>query len=107
LKLTRANGDVDTLYLDADSFLEIKEEGTRTIRGSERESETSLADYRDVGGLMFPYAVESSIKDSPDKQKITLDKVELNVPMEDSTFKMPAPAPAAKTDAKPAEKPKN
>jgi outer membrane lipoprotein-sorting protein len=107
LKLTRSNGDVDILYLDADSFLEIKEEGTRTIRGSEQQSETSLADYRETGGLMLPYAIESSIKGSPEKQKITLEKVEMNVPVDDSIFKMPPPAPAAKTDAKPAEKPKN
>jgi outer membrane lipoprotein-sorting protein len=110
LKLTRSNGDVDTLYLDADSFLEIKEEGTRTIRGSEQQTETSLSDYREVNGLMFPYAIESSVKGSPDKQKITLEKIELNVPVEDSAFKMPPPAPAppaAKPDAKPAEMPKN
>lgn len=110
LKLTRANGDVDTIYLDADSYLEIKEEGTRTIRGSEQQSETSLSDYREIGGLMFPFAIESSIKGSPEKQKITLDKVELNVPADDSMFKMPAaapPAPAAKSEEKPAEKPKN
>ncbi len=113
LKLTRPNGDVDTIYLDADSFLEIKEEGTRTIRGSEQQSETSLSDYREIGGLMFPFAIESSIKGSAEKQKITLEKVELNVPVDDSVFKMPAaaPAPAAKPDAKPeakpADKPKN
>ncbi len=107
LKLTRPNGDVDTIYLDGDSYLEIKEEGTRMVRGSEQQTETSLADYREVGGLMFPFAIESSTKGSPEKQSITLDKVELNVPVDDSVFKMPAPAPAAKTEAKPAEKPKN
>ena len=107
LKLTHSNGDVETLYLDADSFLEIKNEETRTVRGSEQQTETSLADYREIGGLMFPFAIESGVKGSPDKQKITLEKVELNVPVEDSAFKMPPPAPAAKTDTKPAEKPKN
>ena len=107
LKLTRTNGDVDTVYLDADSFLEIKEEGTRMVRGSEQQTETSLADYREVSGLMFPFAIESSIKGSPEKQKITVDKVELNVPADDSIFKMPAAAPPAKSDAKPAEKPKS
>ncbi len=107
LKLTHANGDVETLYLDADSFLEIKNEETRTVRGSEQQTETSLGDYREIGGLMFPFAIESGVKGSPEKQKITLEKVELNVPVDDSAFKMPPPAPAPKTDAKPADKPKN
>jgi outer membrane lipoprotein-sorting protein len=104
LKLTRASGDVETVYLDTDSMLEIKEEATRTVRGSEQQTETSLSDYRDVNGLMIPFAIESSVKGSPDKQKITLDKVDVNVPIEDSVFKMPPPAP--KTDQKPADKPK-
>ena len=111
LKLTHKNGDVDVIYIDADSFLEIKEEETRTVRGSVREAETSVGDYREVGGLMFPFASETSIKGSDQKQKLTVEKVELNVPVEDTSFKMPAAAPAApaKPDmAKPpAEKPKN
>lgn len=105
LKLTRASGDVEIVYLDTDSYLEIKEEATRMVRGSEQQTETSLSDYRDTNGLMLPYAIESSVKGSPDKQKITLEKVELNVPIEDSIFKMPPPAP--KTEEKPAEKPKS
>ena len=109
LKLTRKNGDVDTIYIDADSFLEIKEEQKRTIRGTDRETETTLGDYREVNGLMFPFAIASSTKGSPQQQKLTIEKIELNVPLEDSSFKMPAatPAPAAKPDAKPADKPKN
>jgi hypothetical protein len=110
LKLTRKNGDADVIYIDADSFLEIKEEQKRTIRGSERETETTLGDYREVNGLMFPFAIASSTKGSPQQQKLTIEKIELNVPVDEASFKMPAaaPAPAAKPDAsKPADKPKN
>jgi outer membrane lipoprotein-sorting protein len=95
LKLTRKNGDIDTIYLDADSYLEIKEEGKRTIRGSEQEFDTSIGDYREVGGLMFPFALDSGAKGSQERQKITIDKVELNIPVEAATFKMPPPSPPA------------
>ena len=107
LKVTLKNGDVKTIYLDADSYLEIKEEGKRTVRGSEQEFESSLSDYREVEGVMFPFAVESGPKGSQQKQKLTIDKIELNLPAEDSSFKMPAaaPAPAAKpAGTKPEEK---
>lgn len=100
LKVTLKNGDVKTIYLDSDSYLEIKEEGKRTVRGSEQEVESSLSDYREVDGVMFPFAVESGMKGSQQKQKLTIEKIELNVPVEDSSFKMPAVAPAA--PAKPA-----
>src|SRR5947209_5383246 len=40
LKLTKKNGDVSYVYLDADAYLEIKEEGKRTMRGQEVEFES-------------------------------------------------------------------
>ena len=99
IKATLKNGDVETIYIDSDSYLEIKEETKRTIRGSEQVVESAIGDYKEVNGIMFPFAVESSIKGSPEKQKLTITKVELNVPVEDGIFKMPPPAP--KTDAAP------
>jgi outer membrane lipoprotein-sorting protein len=105
LKVTLKNGDVQTVYIDADSFLEIKEETKRTVRGSEQDVEESIGDYKEVNGIIFPFAMESGIKGSQDKQKLTLTKIELNVPADDSMFKMPAAAPAP-APAKP-EPPKN
>jgi len=99
LKVSLKNGDVKTIYLDADSFLEIKEETKRTVRGTEREIESSLGDYKEVNGLMFPFAIESGLKGSQETEKLTISKIELNVPVDDTIFKMPAPAP-------PAEEPK-
>lgn len=100
LKVTLKNGDVITMYLDADSFLEIKEEMKRTMRGTEHEVESVMGDYKDVNGLMFPFAIENGVKGSQEKEKLTLSKIELNVPVDDAIFKMPPPAPPA---AKPEE----
>lgn len=99
LKLTLKNGDVQTIYIDADSFLEIKEETKRTVRGSEQVFESAIGDYKEVNGIVFPFAIESGVKGSQEKQKLTIEKIELNVPADDSIFKMPAAAPAPKTDA--------
>ena len=123
LKLTLKNGDVRTVYIDSDSFLVIKEETTRTIRGTEQTFESSIGDYKEVDGIMFPCGIESGVKGGSEKQKITITKVELNVPVDDAIFKMPPPAPAApkaetakpdaskpdatKTDAPKSEPPKN
>jgi outer membrane lipoprotein-sorting protein len=109
LKATLKNGDVQTIYIDADSFLEIKEETKRTVRGSEQIVEESIGDYKEVNGIIFPFATESGVKGSQQKQKLTITKIELNVPADDSIFKMPAPAPPpapAATPAKP-DVPKN
>jgi outer membrane lipoprotein-sorting protein len=93
IKVTLKNGDVRYFYLDSEYFLEIKGEGKRTIRGSEVETETSFGDYKEVEGLMMPHIIEAGAKGRPEKQKITIEKVELNVPVEDARFKMPAAAP--------------
>ena len=93
LKVTLKNGDVQTEYIDADSYLEIKEETTRTVRGTEHNFESSIGDYKEVDGIIFPFAIESGVKGTDQKQKITISKIELNVPADDSIFKMPPPAP--------------
>ena len=62
--------------------------------GSEQVYEASIGDYKEVGGVIFPFAVESGVKGSQEKQKLTITKIELNVPVDDSIFKMPAAAPA-------------
>jgi len=110
LKVTLKNGDVQTIYIDSDSFLEIKEVTKRTIRGTEQEIESAIGDYKAVNGIMFPFAVESGVKGSDQKQKLTITNVELNVPADDAIFKMPAAAPKAaapKTDAPKTDPPKN
>jgi outer membrane lipoprotein-sorting protein len=89
LEVTMKNGVVRTMYIDAEHFLQVKEESKRTIRGAEIDGETILGNYKEVGGLMFPHAVDSGQKGSPQRQKIVVEKIELNVPIDDARFKMP------------------
>ena len=89
LKVTLKNGDVRTIYIDAEHYLQIKDESKRSIRGTEVETETIVGDYKEVGGMMFPHAVDSGQKGNPQRQKLTIDKIEINVPIDDARFKMP------------------
>lgn len=90
LKVTLKNGDVRYVYLDADQYLEIRTEGTTMVRGTAIEAESSIGDYKEVGGIMVPHAIESGQKGSPQKMKMTISKVEFGVPIDDSRFRMPA-----------------
>jgi outer membrane lipoprotein-sorting protein len=107
LQVTLKSGNVKTIYLDADSFLEIKSASKRVIRGTEVETETTIGDYKEEGGVMMPHSLETGAKGRPEKQKITIEKVEINPALDDALFKMPEkkaePAPEKKTEpAKPA-----
>ncbi len=101
LKVTMKNGDVRYIFLDADSFLEIRTEGKRTVRGTDMEFESSLGDYKEVEGLMIPFSVEEGAKGSAQRAKITIEKVEVNPAIDDARFKMPEPTPAPPAEKKP------
>jgi len=119
LKLTRKNGNVDYIYIDAETGLEVKNEQKRVMRGAEVETETYLSDYKEVDGVPFPYTISAGRKGGAEnqRQKIVMEKFELNAAMVDSLFKLPANAvkaseapkdttkAAAKTDAKSPAKP--
>jgi hypothetical protein len=90
LRVTLPSGDVKIYYMDADYYVPIKIESKRTIRGEEQESETILGDYKQVNGWYLPFSVESGPKGSQNKPKVTYDKIEANVAIDDSRFRRPA-----------------
>jgi hypothetical protein len=100
LKVTRKNGNSSTVFLDADSFLEIKVQSKRMVRGQEVETEQVLGDYKEVGGLLFAHSIEMGMKGAAQRQKLQVEKIELDVAIDDGRFKAP-PAPKA-DEAKPA-----
>ena len=89
VKLTKKGGDVRTYYIDAEHFLEIKEESKRTTRGTEVEGDTIYGDYKEVAGMMFPHSIDGGQKGNPARQKIVVEKIEVNPPLDPSRFKMP------------------
>jgi hypothetical protein len=100
VKLTLKNCDMRYYFLDADSFLEVKMENQSNIRGAVQFTENYYGDYEQVSGLYFPFAFESGEKGNPVRTKYTVEKVEINVPLDDSLFSMPVTKPEAKAAAK-------
>ena len=89
LKVTLANGTVKYYFLDTDYYVPIKIETKQINRGTEYESETVLGDYKEAGGVYFPFSVESGVKGSQNKSSITFEKIEINPTIADSRFVMP------------------
>lgn len=95
LKLTRSNGDVSTIWLDKDAYVQIKSEGKRKRGDQEIDIETSYGDYKEVGGLLFPHSIESKPKGAPQGASITIESLELDAAIDDAIFAMPAKAAPA------------
>ena len=100
LKVTLKSGTVKYYYMDTDYFVPIKTETKRMVRGAEQESETIIGDYKEVNGVYFPHSFESGAKGSPFKATVTIEKIEVNVPIDDNRFARPL----AKTQAQPGGK---
>jgi outer membrane lipoprotein-sorting protein len=109
LKLTNKNGDVSFFYFDSSTALLLKWEGTRKIEGKDIPWESVFHNFREVNGLKYPFLIESDAPGTDQSQKITAEKIEVNIPLEDSLFEKPNPPapPAAPSDsATPSESPK-
>jgi hypothetical protein len=90
LKVTLKNGDLAYYYLDPETFLEIRTEFVRYIRGSVQEDFRESGSYKQIDGVYFPFAYESGSKQNPgNTTKLTIDKIEVNIPLEKSHFQMP------------------
>jgi hypothetical protein len=96
VRLALKDGTVRYYYLDTDSFLELKVETQRTIRGTVQETEMYFGDYEEVNGMYFSFAFEGGDKGDPNRATFTIEKVEINVPLDDARFSMPVTKPEGK-----------
>ena len=93
LKVTMRSGAVRYVYLDAATFLERRHETTIELAPGRRVATTiRFGDWRDVGGVKFPFAIEEE-RDAPGQTFVHYTKkIEVNVPVDDSLFAMPKPS---------------
>ncbi len=90
LKVTTKAGEVRYVYIDTEHFLPLKAESKRMVNGAERATSTLMGDYKAEGGVMMPHSIESTVEGAPATQKVTITKIDINVPIDDARFKMPA-----------------
>jgi hypothetical protein len=90
LEVRKKGGTVEYHFLDARSYLPVRIEGKRTIRGTPIESESILGDYREAGGVLWPHSIRSGAKGRPETQALTVDKVEVDPVLDDARFRMPS-----------------
>ncbi len=101
LKVTLKSGEVRFVYLDSKTYLQTLSVMTRKLDGSDVEIRSRISDYREVGGLMLPHSFSASAGRGAPPQTLTFDRIELNVPIDDSRFRMPGPDEPAAAPARP------
>jgi outer membrane lipoprotein-sorting protein len=99
LKLTKKSGDISHIFIDAENYLEIKSTAKRKTPGGEMEVETFYGNYKPINGLIFPFSIEAKVGGQV-VQNIVVEKMELDLAIEDAIFKMPVKEEKPKTNDK-------
>jgi outer membrane lipoprotein-sorting protein len=89
LKVTKKGGPPQDYYLDAATGLEKAVSVTVSPGGRPTVITTELADYREMDGRMIPFTIRQLVNGMVNAST-TIDKVEFNVPADDSLFTMPS-----------------
>ncbi len=94
LKLTLKSGLSRQVWVDAETFYDVKIDGMRRIGDRNWPVETYFGDFRKVGKVWVPYESETAINGVHTMEHSHLAQVRFNVPLADSLFKLPkAPVP--------------
>lgn len=90
LKLTLKDGNVQHVWIDAHSFLDVKVEGApRRMDGRMHPVYTYQHDFRPVQGVLVPFVLETVVDGYPDTHKMVIEKVALNPKLDDTLFTKP------------------
>lgn len=88
IRLTRNNGKASTIFLDAKTFLQLKILQQAVQAGQPVETETTLSDFRPVGGVQMPHAQEVKSNGRVVMRR-TISEIEVNATIPDQLFVMP------------------
>ena len=95
LKLKLKGGEERFLWVDAKTFLEARISGEpRKLDGRAHDVWIYYRDYRKVNGLKVPYVMETVVKGVKARasQKMAIQSVAVNPPLEDALFARPSAA---------------
>jgi len=96
LEITRKSGLAAFYLVDAATYLPVKTVTRGFWRGLETEVEAYPGGYRRVGDILFAHSIEQRIGGQA-IGRMTYEKIEINIPMDDGIFRMPGkPPPAVK-----------
>jgi outer membrane lipoprotein-sorting protein len=90
LKVTTKSGQVQHVWIDTQTFLDVKVEGApRQMDGRMRTVWVYQRDFRPVQGLMIPFVLETAVDGSRETHKMIIEKAALNPKLDDALFAKP------------------
>jgi outer membrane lipoprotein-sorting protein len=93
IRLTVAGGDVETRYIDAVSYFEVKRTFSGTHEGKPFEKSIYFSDYRPVNGIQTNHVIELTEKDGK-KVRSVIETMSYDAPIDAALFRAPQPSGA-------------
>ncbi len=87
LKAESGSAGPVTLYLDKTTFLPVKSKTTTEQMGTSIEVESLMSNYMEVDGVVMP-GKTTAMANGMEAGVITFEKIEVNIPIEDSVFSL-------------------
>jgi outer membrane lipoprotein-sorting protein len=88
IKVTKADGDIETWFIDAESYIPLKTASIVKTQGNETEYESVYSNYNDYNGVLIAKTIANKFKGQT-VSSIQFDKMDINVPISDSLFVKP------------------
>lgn len=90
LKLTLKSGDVQYVWIDTQTFLDVKLSGTpRRMDGRMHNVYIYQRDFKTVQGLVLPQVLETAVDGYRDTHKMVIESLVINPKLDDALFKKP------------------
>ncbi len=89
IRLMDKDSDARFFFLDATTYLLLKESKKQKVKEKEIESETYYGNYQSYGGVKMALSIEFREKGATQGQTGTIETVELNTDVDESIFRMP------------------
>jgi len=88
IKITKADGNIETYFIDTENFVPLKISSITKFQGNETESETNPGNYKEVNGAMMPFSMENKLKGQT-VSNVVIDKYEVDKEVDDNLFVKP------------------
>jgi outer membrane lipoprotein-sorting protein len=90
LKLTTKSGAVQHVWIDKQSFLDVKVEGSpRRMDGKMRTVWVYQREFRSVQGVLIPFLLETAVDGYHETHKMIIEKAVVNPKLDDNLFAKP------------------
>lgn len=89
LDLRLAGGAARRDFIDAESWMLVRTETERVVGSRRVEIEATFGDFREVGGLVFPHAIETRAKGRPQGLRFVVETIEIDPEIDDARFRLP------------------